>query len=119
MESRTAQQGGLAVALAGLAAPAAGPGIGRFAFTPLLPMMQADAGLTLREGAWLASANYAGYLAGALSAWLVPPAIGARGGLAMIGLATVGMGLVDDVAGWAALRFLAGLASGWVMVHVS
>lgn len=45
-------------------------GIGRFAFTPILPMMQAE-GLSLAAGGWLASANYAGYLAGALSApWL-------------------------------------------------
>src|SRR3954464_12584296 len=118
MESRTAQQGGLAVALAGLAAPAAGPGIGRFAFTPLLPMMQADAGLTLREGAWLASANYMGYFAGALSASRVSPAVALRGGLVVIGLSTMLMGLSEDVAIWAALRFAAGLASGWVMVHV-
>jgi fructose-specific phosphotransferase system IIC component len=38
--------------------------IGRFAFTPLLPMMQADSGLSLAAGAALASANYLGYLAG-------------------------------------------------------
>src|SRR5207302_1288207 len=94
-------------------------GIGRFAFTPLLPMMQADAGLSLAQGGWLASANYLGYLAGALSAYLVTPAIGIRGGLAVIGLSTLAMGLVEWVAGWAALRFGAGVASGWVMVHVS
>jgi len=42
-------------------------GIGRFAFTPILPMMQLDAGLDIDRGGWLASANYAGYLAGGLS----------------------------------------------------
>jgi predicted MFS family arabinose efflux permease len=41
-------------------------GIGRFAFTPLLPMMQQDAGVSVAAGGWLASANYVGYLAGAL-----------------------------------------------------
>jgi len=35
------------IALAGLAALAVAMGIGRFAFTPLLPMMQHDRGLTL------------------------------------------------------------------------
>jgi MFS family permease len=119
MRSGTSHQGALAVALGGLAALALAMGIGRFAFTPLLPMMQADAGLTLREGAWLASANYAGYLAGALSARRLPPAIGVRGGLALIGLATLGMGLLEGAVAWAALRFAAGVASGWVMVHIS
>ena len=57
---------GLGLALAGLAALAVAMGIGRFAFTPLLPMMQQDAGLSVADGGWLASANYLGYLAGAL-----------------------------------------------------
>src|SRR6185295_17281885 len=50
----------------GLAGLAAAMGVGRFAFTPLLPLMQAD-GLTLAQGAWLAGANYLGYLMGALA----------------------------------------------------
>src|SRR5438477_618552 len=45
------------VALAGLAALAVAMGIGRFAFTPLLPMMQADSGLSLIAGGWLASVS--------------------------------------------------------------
>ena len=43
-------------------------GIGRFAFTPVMPMMMRDAGLTIQSGGWLAAANYLGYLAGALLA---------------------------------------------------
>ena len=60
------------VAFAGLAALAVAMGIGRFAFTPLLPMMQDDAGVSLAQGGYLASANYLGYLAGAL--WAMRPA---------------------------------------------
>ena len=42
-----------------------GDGTGRLAFTPVFPLMQERLGVTLVEGAWLAAANYAGYLVGA------------------------------------------------------
>ena len=58
----------LTVAVSGLAALAVAMGIGRFAFTPILPMMQADHGISVAQGGWLASANYLGYLAGSLFA---------------------------------------------------
>ena len=60
------------IAFTGLAALAVAMGIGRFAFTPVLPMMQGEGRLTLAQGGWLASANYVGYLAGALLAMFVP-----------------------------------------------
>jgi len=47
-------------------------GIGRFAYTPILPLMTAQAGLTARGGASLATANYVGYLAGALAGAVSP-----------------------------------------------
>lgn len=53
--------------LGGIAAQLLTIGIARFAFTPLMPLMQAQAGLTYREGAWLGSAIYIGYLAGAMA----------------------------------------------------
>jgi len=109
------------VAAAGLAALAVAMGIGRFAFTPILPMMQEDAGLSIAAGAWLASANYLGYLVGALSAIRAPirPEHAIRGGLVTIGLATAGMGLYDSFALWVLLRTLAGVASAWVLVCTS
>jgi predicted MFS family arabinose efflux permease len=110
-----------AVAAVGLAALAVAMGIGRFAFTPLLPMMQKDAGLSLAAGAWLASANYAGYLLGALltMVWRIPPAIAIRAGLAAIVVATLGMGVTEHFAAWVALRGAAGIASAWILVYVS
>ena len=54
------------VALAGLVSLAVAMGIGRFAFTPLLPMMLHDGVLDLAAGSWLASANYLGDLVGAM-----------------------------------------------------
>src|SRR5260370_31289353 len=50
----------------GLLALASAMGIGRFSLTPILPLMQHDVGLTFAQGGWLATANYLGYLAGAL-----------------------------------------------------
>src|SRR5262249_61719896 len=52
------------VALAGLAALAVAMGIGRFAFTPILPMMQTDGRISVAGGGWVRSAHYVGYLIG-------------------------------------------------------
>ena len=111
----------LTVALAGLAALAVAMGIGRFAFTPILPMMQDDLGLTVAQGGWLASANYAGYLAGALSAlWLRAEAVSMiRGSLVLTAAVTAAMGLADHFALWLVLRAAAGVGSAWVLVFVS
>lgn len=43
-----------------------GMGIARFAFTPILPLMQSDFGLSDTVSGILASANYLGYLLGAI-----------------------------------------------------
>jgi MFS family permease len=109
------------VAVAGLAALAVAIGVGRFAFTPLLPMMQEDAGLSVAGGGWLASANYAGYLLGALSAMALPmrAASAIRAGLAAIGFATLAMGFSDSFLHWMVLRAIAGIASAFVLIHVS
>ena len=110
-----------ALALAGMVTLAAAMGIGRFAFTPVLPMMRADAGLTLAAAGWLASANYVGYFVGALAAvWLrVSPAALVRGSLVAIAVLTAAMGLTVELGVWLLLRFLAGVASAWALVFSS
>jgi predicted MFS family arabinose efflux permease len=110
-----------AVAVAGLLALAVAMGIGRFAFTPILPMMQEDAGVSIAMGGWLASANYIGYLLGALSVMglRIPATSAIRAGLLTIGLATLAMGLESGLAWWLALRAIAGVASAWVLINVS
>jgi len=47
----------LRIAVAGLVALAVAMGIGRFAFTPILPMMLSDRVVDLHGASWLASAN--------------------------------------------------------------
>jgi MFS family permease len=111
----------LVTACTGLVALGVAMGIGRFAFTPVLPMMQAEAGVTIAQGGWLAAANYAGYLAGALLATLMRSgsARSMRGALLAVGMTTLAMGFTASFPVWVALRFLAGVASAWVLVFVS
>src|SRR6185437_3659436 len=86
-------------------------GIGRFAFTPLLPLMVRDGALAQSAGAWLAASNYLGYLAGALTASRLGLSLPALMRLSLAGtvVATAAMGAVDGLAAWACLRFLAGV----------
>lgn len=121
----------LRVALAGMVSLAVAMGIGRFAFTPLLPIMLSERLVDLPGASWLASANYLGYLVGALActlqpwlwrrvAWL-PPLQGGpvvRFGLAATCLLTAGMALPLPAL-WPTLRFAAGVASALVFVFTS
>ena len=118
---RTAGDPAAGVAAAGLIALAVAMGIGRFAFTPVLPMMQDDAGLSVAQGSWLASANYVGYFLGALWATVhrVRAHLAIRAALLVIGIATLGMGFAHQFAAWLFLRMLAGVASAWALIHVS
>ena len=109
------------IVVVGLLALASAMGVGRFAFTPLLPLMQAHEALSLGQGAWLATANYLGYAAGALACSVRPPQphAAARWGLAAVALATLAMGIADGYLAWLVLRFAAGAASACVLVGVS
>jgi predicted MFS family arabinose efflux permease len=96
-------------------------GIGRFAFTPLLPLMLHGGGLDIRHGGWLASFNYAGYFAGAVTcaALRVEPARMVRTGLLLTVLLTLAMGLTSQFWIWAIVRFVAGAVSAWTFVFAS
>ena len=110
-----------AIALAGFAALAVAMGIGRFAFTPILPVMQGEGSIDVAQGGWLASANYVGYLAGGLSAMRLrtSPRDAIRAGLVAVGISTLAMGLTHAMWAWLALRGIAGVASAWVLVFTS
>ncbi|MDG4908948.1 MULTISPECIES: YbfB/YjiJ family MFS transporter [unclassified Mesorhizobium] len=113
----------LRLALAGMTALAVAMGIGRFVYTPILPGMMEELHLTPADAGWIASANYLGYLIGALAAaggW-------AHGrerllmfaSLAASAVLAASMGLNETMAAFLAIRFLAGLASAFVMVFMS
>ena len=94
-------------------------GIGRFAFTPILPLMIQEGTVHLAQTAWLSSSNYIGYLVGALSLLKSNrhPLFVVLG-LTLVTLTTWLASLSSF--GWLlVLRFLAGVASAWVLVSIS
>lgn len=94
--------------------------LGRFAFTPLLPLLLDDGLFDLAEGAQLATWNYLGYLLGALLALPMASRRGLRLGLPTALLINAGLTLgqvfVHDFAGLAALRLANGISNGIVFV---
>lgn len=66
------------IVLQAAAALAVSMGIGRFVYTPILPLMHAQAGLSAQAGSTLATANYIGYLIGALLGIFLPGCCGRR-----------------------------------------
>jgi MFS family permease len=95
-------------------------GIGRFVYTPILPAMADALGLTKAEAGLIASANFAGYLAGALLTG-VPRLPGSRrawflAALLVGALTMAAMGLGEGMAAFLPLRFAGGVASAFALV---
>jgi len=111
------------ISLAGAIIMAVVMGLGRFFFTPVLPSMMADLSMGPAEAGFIASANYAGYLLGAIAAafsW----AEGIERKVAMAGLvATIvllaAMAVSSDLSMFVLIRFLAGFASALAMILAS
>ena len=102
---------------------AAAMGIGRFAYTPLLPQMVSELGWDFTAAGDLASANFLGYMLGAL---LAPPLLRSRHVRFYLGLslmASVGttyLGAeVTDYFAWLLVRLLSGVASAFCLVLVT
>ena len=113
----------LSYGFAGMAGMAVGMGIGRFVYTPLLPIMMDRLGLSTSQAGWIASANYLGYLFGAViavGAWahgrersVMLAALAANAALA------AAMALTENVAAFLLIRFGAGIASAFLLVFLS
>jgi predicted MFS family arabinose efflux permease len=113
----------VALACGGLVALAAAVGIGRFVYTPILPVMLDALGWSKAEAGLVASANYLGYFIGALAAsrpfvsaqprqWLLTA-------LAVSAMSTAGMALPSEITWFIGLRFVGGMASAFVIVCAS
>lgn len=107
----------------GAAALAVGMGVGRFVYTPILPLMEHQAGVSASMGSDLATANYAGYLAGALLGIFVPPIahsrLALRSSLLTIVATLALMPVTENADLWLALRLIAGIASAMLFVIAS
>jgi uncharacterized membrane protein YciS (DUF1049 family) len=104
-----------------MAALSVAMGLGRFAFTPMLPIMLHEGRIDLQGGGLLASLNYLGYFLGAVTcaALRVRPSTMVRGGLMATAALLLGMGLLHGFTAWGTLRTLAGVMSAWVFVFAS
>ncbi|MET4806651.1 YbfB/YjiJ family MFS transporter [Limibacillus sp. MBR-115] len=108
------------LATGGLITLATAMGIGRFVYTPILPFMQEALDLTPPQAGLIASANFLGYLLGALAAskshlpgdrrlWFLSA-------LGVSAATTAAMGLVDEMAPFLLLRFVSGVASAFALI---
>ena len=88
-------------------------GLARFAYTPLLPSLQAQTGLNDANAGVLAAINYAGYMSGAIAvAWIDSVRLRHRLyslGLWMAILTTASMAVSPSFEIWALSRFVGGL----------
>jgi MFS family permease len=99
-----------------------GMGFGRFAFTAIYPHMVEEGLLSLREGSWAASANYAGYLLGAILAVRARASSAHRLCLVAVtgtALCLAVLAVLDSVWAIVAVRGLAGVFSALSMVAAS
>ena len=98
-------------------------GIGRFAYTPILPLMQNALSFTDAVAGYLASSNYAGYFVGAILAGVLPlkkhKTFYLRGSLVVSIITTCMMGLSHSYILMLIVRFISGVASAFIFVLAS
>lgn len=98
-------------------------GVARFAYTPLLPLMQQQNLLNDASGGYLAAVNYLGYMTGALLAASLSNLHVKdrlyRLGLILAVISTLGMALTENLYLWSFWRFIAGLSSAGSMLIAS
>jgi predicted MFS family arabinose efflux permease len=113
----------LRVLMGGMLGMMVAMGIGRFAYTPILPLMERDLGLSHAETGSLASFNFVGYLLGAVACSFFPSLLRRVpvnvGALAASIATTLFMGAFASPLWWGLLRFIAGLSSAILFVVIA
>ncbi|WML29049.1 YbfB/YjiJ family MFS transporter [Neobacillus sp. OS1-32] len=98
-------------------------GIGRFAYTPILPLMQEALTFTDSVAGYLASSNYAGYFVGAILTGVLPlkkhKTFYLRVSLVASIITTCMMGLTQAYILMLIIRFISGVASAFIFVLAS
>ncbi|MFV0281382.1 MAG: YbfB/YjiJ family MFS transporter [Rhodoblastus sp.] len=111
------------IAAGGMLAMAAAFGVGRFVYTPILPVMIADGALTPASAGLVAAANFLGYLAGALAGASAAaqrnPRLYFLGGLLFGALTLAGMAAPPSLAVFAVMRLVGGFGSAFVIICLS
>ncbi|MBT3333656.1 MAG: YbfB/YjiJ family MFS transporter [Rhodospirillaceae bacterium] len=106
--------------LSALCALLVGIGLGRFAYTPLLPALAAAGWFTASQAAYLGAANLAGYLAGALLARRLAARSSTtfmlRAGMLLASLSLLACAEPVSFAWFFVWRFAAGMSGGILMV---
>jgi len=122
-ESRLNDRRALCILVGGMLGLVVAMGIGRFTFTPILPLMQRDLAMSNTLAGWLAGLNYLGYLAGAIACSIAPQILRSRlvtGSALLLSIGTtLFMGLTISSFWWGAMRLLGGWASAILFIVIS
>ena len=97
-------------------------GMGRFFYTPALPLMVAALHWGSAPGAWIATLNYVGYFIGTLviaQGWVEPNRFVYRLSLIVSTLGLAAVALTPNLIWQGGIRTIAGIASGLIFVCVT
>ena len=97
-------------------------GMGRFFYTPALPLMVAALHWSSAPGAWIATLNYVGYFIGTLviaQGWVEPNRFVYRLSLIVSTVGLAAVALTPNLIWQGGIRTIAGIASGLIFVCVT
>ncbi len=117
----TERQSPVLIAISGFVCLVLAMGIGRFAYTPVLPAMLDEQLVNIGTAGAIASVHFIGYAMGAFAAafFSANPRAMLLGSLVTVAVSTAAMGLSDNHTVWFVARWLAGFCSAVILIIVS